>query len=81
MRGFRSPEDLQEEIVFLRCQLDTVIVYHGVDWITALAYVLAEPHEADWYRRYVRLLENAVTHQEEYGNRLVIVYGAEDDVR
>jgi hypothetical protein len=40
--------------------------------------VLAEPHDADWYRRYVALLENAATQQEEYGNRLVVVYAAED---
>jgi hypothetical protein len=75
---FREPDDYQAEINFLRAQLDTVIVNHQIDWITALAYVLAEPHDAAWYRRYVRLLENATTHQEEYGNRLVIVYAAED---
>jgi hypothetical protein len=81
MQQIRSLEDFREEIVFLRGQLDTVIVNHRVDWLTALAYVLAEPHDADWYRRYVHLLENAATHQEQYGNRLVIVYGSEDVVR
>ena len=72
---------MQAEIHFLRVQLDTVIVNRRFDWLTALAYVLAEPHDADGYRRYVHLLENAATHQEQYGNRLVIVYGSEDVVR
>ena len=52
MHRSRTPEDFQEEIDFLRNQLDTVIVNHRVDWLTARAYVLAEPHDADWYRRY-----------------------------
>jgi hypothetical protein len=81
MHRSRTPEDFQEEIDFLRNQLDTVIVNHRVDWGTALLYVLAEPHDTDWYRRYVHLLEYAATHQEQYGNRLVIVYGSEDVVR
>jgi hypothetical protein len=31
MCRFRTPEDFHEEIVFLRNQLDTVIINHRVD--------------------------------------------------